>query len=184
MSDCSAGPASPLDPFFRGPCSYSDVEEGDENICFIRNYVDPVDIEVTKLWIDAHEEFQGPTNAQLAWACVNARSSGNDLSPGTEEGFLEFSLPEETLAFGIFPNFDPEQPTVCSVSEEFPGFDSDIESDASECQGLLVTPGVGAACTVINTRLYAGIPTLSQYAKLLLALLMLSAGLIAARRHL
>jgi len=182
MSNCSAGAPSPLDAYFEGPCSFADVEEGDENICFIRNYVDPVDVDVTKLWIDAHEEFQGPTNAQLAWACVNARSSGNDLSPGTEEGFLEFTLPEETLPFSVYPNFDPEQPTVCSVAEEFPGFDSDIESDDSECQGLLLTPGVGAACTVVNTRLYAGIPTLSQYGKLLLGLLMLTAGLVGVRR--
>lgn len=182
MSACDAGNNSPLDPYFRGPCSFSDVAEGDENICFIRNYVDPVDVDVTKMWIDEHEEFQGPTNAQMAWACVNARSAGNDLSLGTEEGVLNFSLPEETQPFGVYPNFDPDRPTVCSVTEQFPGFDSDIESDASDCQGLLVSPGSGAACTITNTRLYAGIPTLDQYGKLLLALLMLGAGFVAVRR--
>jgi hypothetical protein len=184
MSECSAGQPSPLDAYFKGPCSFSDVEEGDENICFIRNYVDPVDVEVTKLWIDAHEEFQGPTNAQMAWACVNARSSGDDVSTGTEEGIIEFSLPEETIAFEVYPNFDPDQATVCSVAEQFPGFDSDIESDDSECQGLLVSPGSGAACTVINTRLYEGIPTLSQYGKLLLILLILGIALTFTRQQL
>jgi hypothetical protein len=182
MSACSAGAGSPLDPYFRGPCSFSDVEEGDENICFIRNYVAPVDVDVTKLWVDEREEFQGPTNAQMAWACVNARSSGNDMSLGTEEGFLEFHLSEETQAFSVYPNFDPDRPTVCSVTEAFPGFDSDIESDASECQGLTVALGTGAACTIVNTRFYAGIPTLSDYGKLLMALLMLGAGFIAVRR--
>ncbi len=182
LSACDAGAASPLDPYFQGPCSFTSVEEGDENLCFIRNYLDAVDVDVTKIWIDEHEEFQGPTSAQMAWACVNARSSGNDLSPGTEEGFLEFSLQEETRPFSVYPNFDPDQPTVCSVSEQFPGFDSDIESDASDCQGLTVSPGSGAACTVINTRLYAGIPTLDQYGKLILALMMLTLGFIAVKR--
>lgn len=183
-SNCSAGTPSPVDPYFTGPCEFTDVEQGDENLCFIRNYVRPVDVEVTKLWIDENEEFQGPTNAEMAWACVNARSSGDDLSLGTEEGFLSFQLPEQTEPFSVYPNFDPAQPTVCTVMEEFPGFDSDIESDDSDCDGLEVSLGSGAACTVVNTRLYPGIPTLSDYGKLLLVLLLLSVGLIGVRRTL
>lgn len=182
-SACSAGSNSPLDAYFQGPCSFTDVELDDDNICFIRNYVAPVDVEVTKLWIDENPQFEGPTNAQMAWACVNARSSGNDLSLGTEEGFLEFQLPEQTLAFDVYPNFDPAQPTVCTVTEQFPGFDSDIESNDDDCESQAVSLGNGAACTVTNTRLYPGIPTLDQYGKLLLALLMLSAGLLAFRRY-
>lgn len=181
-SSCSAGDPSPLDPYFVGPCSFTDVEMGDENLCFIRNYVRPVDVEVTKLWIDENEEFQGPTNAQMAWACVNARTSGDDLSLGTVEGFLAFQLPEQTESFSVYPNFDPAQPTVCTVMEEFPGFDSDIESDDSDCDGLELSLGNGAACTVTNTRLYPGIPTLGDYGKLLLALMLLSVGLIGVRR--
>lgn len=181
-SACSAGSASPLDPYFQGPCSFTDVELDDDNICFIRNYVAPASVDVTKQWIDENPEFQGPTNAHMAWACVNARSSGNDLSLGSEEGDLYFHLPEETIPFTIYPNFDPDYPTVCSVTEDFPGFDSDIESFTDDCQGLMVALGGGANCTVVNTRLYEGIPTLGEYGKLLLALLMLAAGLVAARR--
>ena len=183
-SSCTAGTPSPVDPYFTGPCEFTDAEQGDENLCFIRNYVRPVDVEVTKLWIDENEQFQGPTNAQMAWACVNARSSGDDLSLGTEEGFLSFQLAEQTEPFSVYPNFDPAQPTVCTVMEEFPGFDSDIESDDSDCDGLEVSLGSDAACTVTNTRLYPGIPTLSDYGKLLLVLLMLSVGLIGVRRTL
>ena len=181
-SACTAGAASPLDPYFQGPCSYTDVELGDQNACFIRNYVAPASVAVTKQWIDENPEFQGPTNAQMAWACVNARSSGNDLSLGTEEGDLSFYLPEQTIPFFVYPNFDPAHPTVCSVTEDFPGFDSDIESYTGDCQGLTVPLGGGAACTVINTRLYAGIPTLGDYGKLALMLLMLAAGFVAVRR--
>lgn len=182
VSACDAGAPSPLDAFFRGPCSFSDVEEGDENTCFIRNYVDAVDIDVTKVWIDEHPEFVGPTNAQLAWACVNVRSSGNDVSPGEAEGVLTFSEQGQTRSFSVFPNFDAAFPSTCSVTEDAPGFDSDIESDDSDCQGVTVSPGVGASCTVVNTRFFEGIPTLGEYGKLLLALLLLAAGLVAARR--
>ncbi|MDX1554935.1 MAG: hypothetical protein R3212_02820, partial [Xanthomonadales bacterium] len=150
--------------------------------CFIRNYVAPVDVDVTKLWVDDNPQFEGPTNAQMAWSCVNARSSGDDLTLGTETGFLQFQLPEETLPFAVYPNFDPAQPTVCSVAEDWPGFSSDIESDDSDCQGLLVQIGSGNACTIVNTRLYAGIPTLGQYGKAILVLLMLSLGFVAIRR--
>jgi len=181
-SACSAGDPSALDDNFQGPCSFTDVETGDENVCFIRNYIAPVDVDVTKLWIDVNEEFEGPTIAEMSWACVNARSSGDDLTIGTETGDLQFFLQEETVPFSVYPNFDPAQPTVCSVTEDFPGFDSDVESDASECQGLMVSPGTGAACTVINTRLYAGIPTLDTFGKSLLVLIMLSLGLFNIRR--
>ncbi len=182
-TSCSAGAASPLDPYFVGPCSFTGAELGDDNVCFIRNYVAPVNVDVTKIWIDENPEFQGLTNAQMAWACVNARSSGDDLTLGTEEGFLEFQLAEETLPFVVYPNFDASQPTVCTVTEDQPGFSSDISSDDSDCQGLLVSLGAGNACTITNTRFYAGIPTLGEYGKMILALLMLSLGLLAVRRY-
>lgn len=181
-SNCDAGAPSQIDLNAQGPCTFTDVAGGDDNECFIRNYVAPVNVEVTKLWIDENEEFQGPTNARMGWACVNARSSGDDPSLGIEDGTLEFLLPEETLAFPVYPNFDPALPTVCTVSEDFPGFASDVESDDSACQGLSVSLGSGAACTVINTRIYEGIPTLSEYGKLLLAALMLTLGLVGVRR--
>ena len=183
MSSCSVGQPSGLDDNFQGPCNYTGVEEGDENLCFIRNYVDAVDLAVTKQWIDENEDFLGSTIAEMSWACVNARSSGNDMTAGTEMGTIVFQDALQTIPIEIYPNFDPAQPTVCSVTEDFPGFASDIEADDSECQGLLLTLGSGASCTVTNTRLYEGIPTLDVYGKILMVLVVLSFGLVAARRY-
>ena len=57
-----------------------------------------------------------------------------------------------------------------------------VISDDSDCQDLMIAPGVGAECTIENTRLYEGIPTLSQYGLALLALLMLAVGTVGFRR--
>ena len=181
-SDCSAGPPSPLDDNFQGPCVFTDVEEGDDNICFIRNYVDAANFDVTKTWMDENEEFEGSTLAKMGWACVNARSAGNDLTIGTETGVLEFTESQETNGFQIYPNFDPDRPTVCTVTEDAMSLDSDVESDDSNCDSLEVPLGTDVGCEVINTRFYAGIPTLDYYGKILMALIFLSLGFFGIRR--
>jgi hypothetical protein len=56
------------------------------------------------------------------------------------------------------------------------------ESDASECESVSVTLGSDASCTIYNTRLYEGIPTLSQYGLGIMVLLLLTVGFIAVRR--
>ena len=52
-----------------------------------------------------------------------------------------------------------------------------------ELAGPSENAGRGGECTVVKTRLYAGIPTLSQYGLLLMALLMLGVGLVGFRRY-
>jgi hypothetical protein len=46
-----------------------------------------------------------------------------------------------------------------------------------------VTLGQDNSCTIYNTRLYEGIPTLSQYGLGILALVMLGMGFVAFRRY-
>jgi hypothetical protein len=60
--------------------------------------------------------------------------------------------------------------------------ESGVEADSSDCQDIIVMPGEDAECTIVNTRLYEGIPTLNQYGLALLALLMLGVGFVAFRR--
>lgn len=55
-------------------------------------------------------------------------------------------------------------------------------TDTGDCDGLAIEPGLDAECTVVNTRLYAGIPTLSRYGLLVLSVLMLLMGWVAVRR--
>ena len=70
----------------------------------------------------------------------------------------------------------------CSDAKKFVTALEVVEVDDGSCQSMTVLPGVGASCTITNTRLYEGIPTLSQYGLALMALLMLGVGFVAFRR--
>jgi hypothetical protein len=68
----------------------------------------------------------------------------------------------------------------CDVHEK-PG-DTFI-ADQSDCQGLLLFPGRGAECTMVNTKVVKRIEMLNRYGKAIMILVMLVAGLIAVRRY-
>ena len=64
--------------------------------------------------------------------------------------------------------------------EEYTG--PDFIKDDSDCEDLLIVPGQSTSCTITNTRMYEGIPTLNQYGLALLALMMLGVGMVGFRR--
>ncbi len=74
----------------------------------------------------------------------------------------------------------PEQPSSsCYVEETIIG--SGVEVD-NGCMNIVVSVGNGDSCTITNTVFYEGIPTLSQWGMVIMALLMLSVGLVGFRR--
>ncbi len=161
-------------------CVFEDVRFADERTCRIDNSLEEVEVEVTKVWIDENPQFNAQNVAGATWSCSN-------VAFPCEEGFINecdggnldfFGNPGED-SFFVFPDW--ESGTSCSITE-VNLLESGIEVDDSECQGLLVFPGAGASCTIFNTRLFEGIPTLSQYGLGLLALLMLGMGFVAFRR--
>ncbi len=111
--------------------------------------------------------------AGASWSCSN-------VAFGPNGGFLEFFGTPGEDSFSVYPRWDGI--TSCSVTE-VDLLESGVEVDDSDCQGLSVAPGSGASCTIFNTRLYEGIPTLSQYGLALMALLMLGVGFVAFRRY-
>lgn len=152
-------------------CSWDDVLGGPLT-CTITNALDQVEVDVTKEWIDANPEFNTQYVAGADWSCSN-------VAFGDDSGSLDFFGNLGSDSFFVFPDW--ETGTTCSISE-VDLLESGVEVDDSDCQGLVVTPGSGASCTIVNTRLYEGIPTLSQYGLAVLALLMLGVGLVGFRR--
>jgi len=69
---------------------------------------------------------------------------------------------------------------VCSVSESP---DESFISDESDCKELLLVPGRGEACTMVNTKVVKRIEMLNRYGKIIMILVMLTAGLTAVRRY-
>lgn len=152
-------------------CSYEDLIGGQQT-CAITNNLDAVDVEVTKVWIDANPQFNNQNVAGASWSCSN-------VAFGPTSGFLNFNGNPDTQSFSVYPDWDTG--TSCAITE-VDLFESGVEVEDSECQGLVVSPGEGATCTIYNTRLYQGIPTLSPYGLGVLALLLLGLGFVAVRR--
>lgn len=152
-------------------CSWEDLTGGPLQ-CTVTNSLEQVAVEVTKSWIDENPEFNTQYVANADWSC-------NNVAFGNSSGFLDFNGNPDTETFLVYPDW--ESGTTCSIIE-VDLLESGVEVDDSECQGLIVLPGEGASCTIFNTRLYEGIPTLSQYGLGVLALLMLGVGLVGFRR--
>jgi hypothetical protein len=153
-------------------CVYEDVGFGAENTCLIVNDLDQVLVEVSKSWIDENPGFDHVNYAEAQFDCQNEQYGIHAF------GILEFVGDDAVDGFFVFPRWDGT--TSCTITETV--VEGGVDFDDTECQQLQVLPGSGASCTLYNTRLYEGIPTLSQYGLALLALLMLGMGLVGYRR--
>ena len=158
-------------------CTWTQLTGGQYS-CVIDNDLDEVEIEVTKVWIDENPQFSASNVAEATWSCRNVADPCDGFSCNSS-GRLDFNGNPDSDSFYVLPDWD--EGTSCSVTE-VNVFDGGVEIDDSECQSLLVFPGTGASCTIYNTRLYAGIPTLNQYGLGILALIMLGMGFVAFRR--
>ena len=155
-------------------CAYESVAFGAANACEIRNELQRVFVTVTKTWVDENPGFDTLNYAEASYDCVNEQFGVQAF------GSLEFVGDGAVDGFFLYPHWDGS--TECEVSEAV--VEGGVEVDDDDCQSLLVAPGEGAECTIVNTRLYEGIPTLGSYGLGLLALLMLGIGLVFARRPL
>ncbi|HKJ18058.1 MAG TPA: IPTL-CTERM sorting domain-containing protein [Xanthomonadales bacterium] len=153
-------------------CEYLEVSFGEANSCLIRNELERVLVDVTKWWIDENSQFDAVNFAEADYECENEQFDADVF------GSLEFLGDGATDGFFVFPRWDGT--TTCTVSETL--VEGGIDVDDSECLSLSVAPGNGASCSIYNTRLYEGIPTLSRYGRALMALLMLGVGLVTFRR--
>jgi hypothetical protein len=147
-------------------CYFTAVEVGDNNTCAIENQLLSVDVTINKEWIDEHPEYNLPQFVEVELTCSGL-------------GFIgaRYIAPGSPGIFSILPHYDG---TICKVKEEQ---QAGVLSDIDNCKGeaLQILPGQGAECTIVNTRLFAGIPALDHYGLALLAMLMLGIGLVACR---
>jgi hypothetical protein len=81
-------------------------------------------------------------------------------------------------SFAVYPYWQGD--SYCDVEEIM--VDSAVEYDDDDCQGIVVTPGNGGSCVILNTIFFEGIPVLSRNGLIILALLMLSVGAVGLRR--
>jgi len=162
-------------------CHYEDIEGG-QFTCAIFNELQPVDVVVEKEWIDDNPQFFGGEFVEITLECdgpiiggfpCDIEFRGNGSGNYCIDTFID---PDNPGVFEVLPYFEG---TTCFATEEpIVG----VLTDESDCEEMIVFPGQGDSCVIVNTRLYAGIPTLSQYGLLLLMLMMMGVGAVAFRR--
>jgi len=147
----------------RNGCQFSPLAPGPENHCVIEVAQNPVTLTVFKEWIGGSTKDE---SVRVTLSCESGEWSGpiliNEGSPGSWE----------------IRDIDSEG-ILCNVSEEVR---DTFRPDIIDCQGLLILPGKGEECTLVNTRIVKRIEMLNRYGKVIMILLVLAVGLIAARR--
>ena len=145
-------------------CQYADVKVGQTNFCHMKLTQDHVPLTVYKKWVGA--------TGDEADVSVFLECSGN---VSAKPGYLNQGLPATWQLDNI-----PPAGLLCSVTESR---DESFVSDESDCQDLLLIAGRGEACTMVNTKVVKRIEMLNRYGKVIMILVMLTAGLIAVRRY-
>lgn len=157
-------------------CIFEGVQSGTFT-CDVSNEPEEVQITVYKQWIGVTGDETFELVADADYTCYDVYTSAQGGSLEDVQGTLSFSgLVSEDYITGIYPAASGA--SYCDVDEpDVPDF---VDADTSDCQDVPVE--AGESCTLYNTVFYEGIPTLGQYGKALLVLLMLGAGLITVRR--
>lgn len=145
-------------------CQYADVVASQTNRCLLTVTQDHVQLTVYKKWVGATGD-EGDVAVSLV--C--------DGRPAEPQRFLNQGLPATWQITRI-----PPQGLNCAVSETP---DETFISDENDCSELILLPGRGDACTMVNTKVVKRIEMLNRYGKVIMILVMMSAGLIAVRRY-
>lgn len=145
-------------------CVYGKISDGHSNDCQIDISQDSVRITTYKKWIGGTGE---ETDIRIRLDCESGNYTGSR--------YVNEGLP----AGWDISQIDPDG-VVCSVFEA-PG-DSYV-ADEFDCQSLVIFPGKGEECTMVNTKIVKRIEMLNRYGKAIMILVMLVAGLIGMKRY-
>ncbi len=175
-SSCSTNTAS-------GPCSFSSVGFGQEDLCLIQNRVNPVGITVSKQWVydreDRVEDIIDDT-VKVGLTCSSVfDGDGEPGGSGMMHWEWEFGGTSPGQMATVYPDFSGA--TRC-WTDEAPKT-SAVEPESTCVPPITIALGDTARnCTVTNTIFFEGIPTLNPYGLALISALMLLTGLISVRR--
>jgi hypothetical protein len=170
-SDCAAAQSPDA-------CVFTSIQTGSENLCQVQNYPNPVEFTIVKEWLFEAAELGVIDESRVELECQNV-FDGDGQADGDDMTWTWDVEGNQSLTAVLHPAFDGS--TRCRA-HEFPVF-SAIEAQNGCADWIPVAIGDGPkTCTIVNTVFLEGIPTLSDFGKLLFALLLLSAGLVAIRR--
>ena len=144
-------------------CRFTGVRAGHANFCQIQTRSQVTSITVYKKWIGGSGEEQ---DVRVSLECESGEYSGvRYINEGSPNGW-------------DITDIDPEG-ILCNVQE---AVRETYRPDIIDCQGLLVLPGKGEECTMVNTKIVKRIEMLNRYGKVVMTVLVLLIGLLAVKR--
>jgi hypothetical protein len=160
-------------------CSFSAVSGGQENLCVIRNYPDPVAVIVAAEWLYNSADLVTEDGVTVDLYCRNIHDGDGTLLDGTMRWSWPFYNGSPAQQAVVYPRYDGT--TECHT--ETRSDNSAVESASSCAEWTPVLLGAGSVtCTITNTVFFEGIPALSPLGLAVLSLLMLLTGFVATRR--
>jgi hypothetical protein len=160
-------------------CRYTSVSAAQENLCTIRNYPDPVVVEVSKEWVDSREGLEIDHRARVALECESPYDGDGEWVDGVMRWSWEFEDDTPTQTATVYPRFSGA--TQCRTIETLSSSAVESVGTCSEWQPVQLGAGT-LVCAITNTIFYEGIPTLNPFGLAIAALVLLLTGLFATRR--
>jgi hypothetical protein len=160
-------------------CSFTGVSGGQENLCVIRNYPDPVTVTVAAEWLFNSEDLVDSGFISVDLLCRNVHDGDGFLSGDTMIWSWLLNSNSAPVSGTVYPRFDGG--TECRTEVSSPNSAIEFASDCADWTPVALGDGA-LTCTITNTVFFEGIPTLSPLGLALAAMLLLGTGLIATRR--
>jgi hypothetical protein len=146
-------------------CLFSGVQAGHANFCQITIESQQTSLTVYKKWIGAAGR-EADVEVRLHCAAGTAADPGPRLINQDKPGGWDLGI---SVSDGI-------ECDVIEVERE------DFKADISDCQDLIIVPGASEECTMVNTKVVKMIQMLNRYGLVVMILVFLVAGMIAARK--
>ncbi|MFC1797119.1 hypothetical protein ACFL1V_08495 [Pseudomonadota bacterium] len=145
-------------------CHFTTVSHDHNNECLIEISQNTVPVTVYKKWVGASGK---EPSVEISLECDGRAISGprhiNEKSP---RGWDVANIHVNGSSCDVFETVDDT-----------------FVADQSDCRGVMLFPGRGAECTMVNTKVVKRIEMLNRYGKAIMIIVMLVAGLVAVRRY-
>lgn len=160
-------------------CYFTDVVQGGFQ-CIVSNDAGPGTYTVNKEWILNEGENHAPDLIADVTIFCNAPILENDvIDAGNDVWYVQRTLEGVTDSVTISVDSSMGGAQCQTHESEQPAF---VAVD-NGCSGLLDVPsGEDTSCLITNSMFFEGIPTLGQYGKALMVLMILGMGMVGFRR--
>lgn len=159
-------------------CSFTDVLAGTDNLCQVQSYPNPVPFTVIKEWLFEAEQIGEQDYANIKFECQNV-FDGDGVTTGNLMQWNWSVEGNSQRTANIQPSFLGD--TSCRATESNSFSAVEAINGCEDWMSVLIGDS-SRSCTITNNVFLEGIPTLGDYGRWLMALLLLGVGMVAVRR--